>query len=127
MENLEIELRDAGAKGRGVFTVYDIAKGTTIENAPVILLPFEEKKHIDKTGLMNYIFEWDAEPRKIAVALGWVSLYNHAVENNCAYSMDYENETISITAVRKIRAGEELTVNYNGENNDATPVWFESH
>ncbi len=31
-------------------------------------------------------------------------------------------------AVKEIRAGEEITVNYNGEPDDTTPIdWFDVH
>ena len=40
--------------------------------------------------------------------------------------MDYEQEQISIKTVRFIKAGEELFINYNGNWNDGTPVWFEA-
>jgi len=39
--------------------------------------------------------------------------------------MDYEEGTISIKTVREINEGEELTINYNGNWDDATPVWFD--
>jgi SET domain-containing protein len=39
--------------------------------------------------------------------------------------MNYTDKTISIKTVRDISAGEELTINYNGDWNDEKPVWFE--
>ena len=39
--------------------------------------------------------------------------------------MDYEKHEMYIQTVRDIDAGEELTINYNGNWNDTTPVWFE--
>jgi SET domain-containing protein len=39
--------------------------------------------------------------------------------------MDLVNECISIKTVRDIDAGEELFINYNGDWNDETPVWFQ--
>jgi hypothetical protein len=39
--------------------------------------------------------------------------------------MEYATETISIKAMRDIKAGEELFINYNGDWNDPRPVWFE--
>ena len=35
-------------------------------------------------------------------------------------------EQISIRTVRKIVAGEELFINYNGDWNDAATVWFDT-
>ena len=60
------------------------------------------------------------------MALGYVPLYNHSYESNCEYEMDFDNELILIKAVRFIKAGEELFINYNGEWNDRKPLWFEA-
>lgn len=40
--------------------------------------------------------------------------------------MDYEDTTIIIETVRPIEKGEELTINYNGDWDDATPIWFDA-
>ena len=40
--------------------------------------------------------------------------------------MDYESATMSIKTARNIAAGEELTINYNGDWNNAKPVWFDA-
>ncbi|MFN8309681.1 MAG: SET domain-containing protein-lysine N-methyltransferase [Chitinophagales bacterium] len=112
-------------KGRGVFTNAFIAKGTLIEIAPVIVLPERDKPLIDQTFLYNYYFLWNDSPQTYAIALGNVSLYNHSVPANCEYLTFYEDEVIQIVTLRDIQPGEELTVNYNGEANNDTPVWFE--
>lgn len=39
--------------------------------------------------------------------------------------MDYEAQTMMIKAVRDIEAGEEITINYNGDWNDEKKVWFD--
>lgn len=110
--------------GRGIFSSTAIKAGTTVEISPVLVLSTKERAAIESTKLTNYIFEWGRPGKKICVALGYVSLYNHDYNANCTYDMDYENETMSIITVRDIKKGEELTLNYNGLHNDATPVWF---
>lgn len=113
-------------KGRGVFTAKDLPGDLEIELSPVVVLPGADRPHLDKTLLHDYIFEWDPEDLKgCCMALGWVPVYNHSYTSNCEYEMDYEAATISIKTVRAIAAGEELTINYNGDWNDPTPVWFE--
>jgi SET domain-containing protein len=59
------------------------------------------------------------------MAMGYVPVYNHASPSNCEYEMDYDDDTITVTAVRDIEPGEELFINYNGDWDDARPVWFE--
>lgn len=111
--------------GRGVFTTANMAEDTLIEIAPVIVMTGEERKLLDQTLLHDYIFEWGHDRKLCCMALGYVPLYNHSYHSNCEYEMDYERQVISIKTVRFIKAGEELFINYNGDWNNATPVWFE--
>ena len=63
-----------------------------------------------------------------AVALGYISIYNHSNEPNCCYDMDFEQEIITITTLKDINIGEELFINYMcPEGPSADPVWFEQH
>ncbi len=113
-------------KGRGVFTNEALSADVEIELSPVVVLPGKDRPYLDQTLLHDYIFEWDPEDLKgCCMALGWVPIYNHSYASNCEYEMDYEAETITIKTVRAIAAGEELTINYNGDWNDQSPVWFE--
>lgn len=112
--------------GRGVFTAEDIEAHTIVEVAPVIVMTGEERELLDKTLLHDYIFEWGEDYRKCCMALGYVPVYNHSYSSNCEYEMDFENEIIQIKTMRPVAAGEELFINYNGNWNDDTPVWFEA-
>ena len=86
----------------------------------------KDRPLLDQTLLHDYIFEWTPEgARMCCMALGYVPMYNHSYTSNCEYYMNYEDQTIFIKTVRDIPAGEELTINYNGDWNDSTPVWFE--
>ena len=120
-----IFIDNAKEKGRGVFANQFIAADTLIEIAPVIIMPKEDRIHIDKTVLHDYIFEWGTDGAKCCMALGYIPIYNHSYTSNCIYIMDYEECTIIIKTVRDIKAGEELTINYNGDWNDDTKVWFD--
>jgi SET domain-containing protein len=110
--------------GRGVFTSEDIAKDTIIEISPVIVMTGEERMLLDKTLLHDYIFEWGPRRESCCMALGYVPLYNHSYKSNCEYEMDFGQQLITIKTVRFIKAGEEMFINYNGDWNDPTPVWF---
>jgi SET domain-containing protein len=110
-----------------VFTSEDIIKGTTIEISPVIVLTAADRSNVEKTLLHDYIFEWGEDHTSAAVALGYLSIYNHIAEPNCKYQMDFEEQTISIITLRDIQAGEELFINYmNAEGASDKPVWFET-
>jgi uncharacterized protein len=112
--------------GRGVFTKKEIAAGTIIEVAPVIVMNNNDRKLIDQTLLHDYIFEWGEESERCCMALGLVPIYNHSYNSNCEYYMDFDSDTILIQTVRDVEKGEELTINYNGDHNDEKKVWFEA-
>jgi uncharacterized protein len=111
--------------GRGVFTTEDLAEGTVIETSPVVVMSKEERVHLDKTLLHDYIFEWGKESRQCCMALGYVPVYNHSYRSNCEYEMDYEKQEISVRTIRFVKAGEELFINYNGNWNEGKKVWFD--
>jgi SET domain-containing protein len=113
-------------KGRGVFTSMDLEADTVIEISPVIVMTREERVLLDQTLLHDYIFEWGEEPKGCCMALGYVPLYNHSYRSNCEYEMDYEEGLITVKTVRGVQAGEELLINYNGDWNNETPVWFDA-
>ena len=60
------------------------------------------------------------------MALGYVPIYNHAYDSNCEYEMDFEDQLIRVKTVKQVEKDEELFINYNGDWNDNTPVWFEA-
>lgn len=109
-----------------MFTQEAIAVNTILEIAPVIVLTAAERLQLDQTRLHDYIFVWGEQGDQCAMALGYVPLYNHAAPSNCEYEMEWESELIRIRAVRDIEPGEELFINYQGDWNSRTPVWFEA-
>ncbi|MGF7230519.1 SET domain-containing protein [Arachidicoccus sp.] len=119
-----LTIAPSGNKGKGVFTSENIPANTVIEISPVIVLSAKERKHLEHTKLYHYIFEWGDSRKKAAVALGYISMYNHSYDANCEYEMDFEDSSITIKTVKAIKKGEELHINYNAVPNDATEVWF---
>jgi hypothetical protein len=121
MENLEIKINSE--KGRGVFTKKGFDLKEIIEVCPLIIIPKEQRKFIDKTILYNYYFLM--ENGSIAIALGYGSLYNHGKKANAKYIVDLDKNVLSIVGIRKTEANKEITINYNGRPKDKSPVWFE--
>ena len=113
------------AMGRGVYTNRSLEKDTIIEIAPVIVMSAMDRKLLDKTLLHDYIFEWGPKHDECALALGWISVYNHSYSSNAEYFMDFDSSMMMIKTVHEIPAGEEITINYNGEWNDEKKVWFD--
>ena len=122
-----IVIKSTVNKGNGVFTEKDIIADTVVEMSPVIVMAAEERKLLDQTRLHDYIFEWHAQGNSMCcMAQGYISVYNHSETSNCEYFMDYDCNTISVKTMRDIVAGEELTINYNGDWDNKQPVWFEA-
>ncbi|MCX8471996.1 MAG: SET domain-containing protein [Chitinophagaceae bacterium] len=111
-------------KGRGVVTLKKIAKDTVVEHSPVIVMDAAARQLLDQTTLHDYIFVWGNNEDECCMAQGYVSIYNHAVGSNCEYFMNFDDNTMQIKTVRDIAAGEELTINYNGDWDNEEDVWF---
>jgi uncharacterized protein len=120
-----LHIKKSPGKGRGVYTKDAIPAGTRIETSPVLVLSYDDTEKADKTFLHNYLFLWGKRETKSCVALGFCSIYNHAYDPNCEYEMDFTEETMSIITRRAIKKGEELFINYNGDVEDDSPLWFD--
>jgi uncharacterized protein len=117
-----IEVKRVKGKGRGVFARRPIRDGELIERVPVVV--FRSKDVMDGeawTGLAGYCFHWGKGT--LALALGYGSLYNHSYRPNARYD-DLGGQIKEFIAIRDIEPGEEITVNYNGEPEDESPVGF---
>ena len=115
-------------KGRGVFAKTNIAKERIINVAQIILISKDDWKLIEGTILSNYSFEWDDPKLKgeyeTAVSLSISQFINHSYKPNAKYSYNYRNKSIIYKTIRDISKGDEITVNYNGDPSDKSPVGF---
>ena len=105
---------------RGMIATEDIRKGAVIERCPVIPIPITEKSSLVQTELLNYYFEWTNSHN--AIVLGYGSLINHSFKPNAAYTCGYKNKVMIYYAIKLIKKGEEVFVNYNGTPNDTTTL-----
>jgi hypothetical protein len=108
--------------GTGVFANRRFEVDEVIERCPVLVVEGVDADAVVDTVLGNYVYEW--EPG-YALALGFGSLYNHSHDPAARYEMDYEEIEIHIVARRRIARDEEITISYNGDATDQSPVWFE--
>lgn len=58
--------------------------------------------------------------------MGIGSLINHSYEPNAFYRKSLEEQMVEFFALRDIRTGEEITVNYSGHPYAKKPMWFET-
>ena len=116
-------------KGKGVFAQEFIKKDTIVDVAHVIPLPNNDYKKIRKTVLDSYCYVWENPKHKPeftnAISLSVSQFINHSYDPNVIYIYYYDDNCIEYKALRDIKKGEELFVNYNGLVEDKSPVWFE--
>ena len=107
-------------KGRGVFALKDFKKDEVIEVAPVVPV---SKNNVVESGEApdGYLLEWDGhyEDEEYCMPLGYIMMYNHSAEPNVHLEQDFDKYTMTATAMRDVKAGEELCWDYNIE------VWWE--
>ena len=108
--------------GEGVFALHDMEEDEYIEESSVIVIPNKEWKKMKDSVLMNYIFWWGEDK---AIVLGYGSLYNHSFNPNAYYITNIENDSIDFYAGKDIQKGEEILINYNGDPDDQSPIWFD--
>lgn len=116
-------MKETEKYGRGLFATRDITKGELIEVSPVIISPKKEWKYLKKTVLFYYCFYWTN--KDTAIALGYGALFNHSYTPNTTFDNNEENLSIDFYALVDIKEGEEITINYNGDSEDKSPLWFE--
>jgi len=118
----KIVYRYIAGKGRGVVATKSIARGEIVERSPVIPIAHEDS---EKPGLSDYAFAWGedvpgfAPGRECAIGLGYLGLYNHSRSSNVKLNRHYEDNEMSVEALRDIESGEELTIDYD------VPLWFQ--
>lgn len=108
-----------------MFALEAIDEGALIEECPVIVISEPEVAAIRPTTLGDYYFTWGGTGDEGAIALGYASLFNHSAEPNAMYVKKRTTRTIAFHALRRIAAGEEITVSYHGGFGDRGPVWFQ--
>lgn len=123
-------VRTGGRGGRGVFARLAISEGTLLERVPVVLIPRnqvfgESKAAIRACRISWYVFEWGKEDGHdyVALPLGYGAIYNHSYEPNAAFRI-CRPDIMEFVAISYIEENEEITINYNGDQYDKTPVRF---
>jgi hypothetical protein len=68
--------------GRGMFATRMFLKGELIERAPVVVIDEKKWPNAAKTILSDYAFDWGEKDEHAAIAMGYISLYNHSYSPN---------------------------------------------
>ncbi len=120
-----IEIKNTKGKGRGVFALKNFEVGEIIERCPVLNFNSKERKILEKTYLNYYIYPWRSD-RTAVVVLGYGFIYNHSYTPNADWNQDFKKGLMVYTAIKPIKKGEEILINYNGDPDDKKEIdWFE--
>lgn len=108
-----IEIKTTKKYGRGLYATKNIKEGQVVEVSPVIVVDHDDREVITTTQLNIYVFSWTY--KKSALALGNGSLFNHSRNSNVTYKNSVKAKQIEFTALRNIKKGEQLFINYGYE------------
>lgn len=122
-----------GKGGRAVFARRDLADGEIFERVPVLLVPkkqvFGSHEIARRAGVAIswYVFTWiRPDEELVGLSLGYGSIYNHSETPNAKYRMHLP-DVMEFFAIRAIQAGEEITINYRGDQADTkSDIGFEA-
>lgn len=112
----ELVVRKARGMGRGVFAGRDFAPRERIEACPVLVLP-PDLVEKGLGALESYVFLWGTDGT-LALALGCGSLYNHSSNPNAEFDPRLARGEITFRALRHIKAGEQILINYGWDEAD---------
>lgn len=110
--------------GRGMFATRRFLKGELIERAPVVVIDEKKWPNAAKTILSDYAFDWGEKDEHAAIAMGYISLYNHSYSPNAQLEQLMNELMMEIVAIKQIEVGEEININYNGDPANQDPLWF---
>ena len=108
-------------KGRGVFSDTKITQGSPVENSPILLIYAFDTPLVEKTNLINFIYNW--KNGETAIGLGFASLYNHSNNPNAEFIKNFETQMIEIRALKDLEENEEITIDYRLDGAD---LWFDN-
>ncbi|MDO8505901.1 MAG: SET domain-containing protein-lysine N-methyltransferase [bacterium] len=114
----KIKITKIKNKGRGVVATEKILKDEVIEYFPLLILREKDSVFIGNKKRSDTLYHYyllQPEFKRDTILLGYGSLYNHSSDPNC--EIDYPNnpkmEHAFFRAIKDIEAGEEITFNYN--------------
>jgi SET domain-containing protein len=120
----DVRMGTVERRGRAMFACRKFLKGELIERAPVIPINQRQWPFAEKTILSDYAFDWGENDEHAAIALGYVSIYNHSYEPNAQLEELLDELMMEVVAIRDIQPGEEITINYNGDPENQDDLWF---
>ena len=103
----KICVKPSRIQGLGVFEEVDIAPGEIIEECYALIL-----KQCDELANYTYNIVQKGLEEHMAMPLGFGCIFNHSSVPNADYALDGETLYMVFTALKPIKAGEEIFVSY---------------
>lgn len=122
VEVVLFEVRQSPVEGRGLFATRKIAADTLLMEAPVLVVPGEQRDALRETLVDDYVYEWD-DDGAAGLVLGVSSMCNHSNDPNAYLWLVPDTESAELWTVKPIRKGEEITVSYRAEGGG--DLWFD--
>lgn len=109
--NNKVEVRNSSIHGRGVFALQDFKEGDVIEYAPMIITT-----ECDKIAdIMTDYYIALSQENVCGYGMGYFNYYNDSKEPNAQFTVDENDKSVTIRAIKDIKRGEEIFHSY-GEN-----------
>ena len=124
-DNIYISKSKIHNAGRGVFARRDIKKDEIIESCPIIEVPKNDRSNLSESILVTYFFYFGKNKKRVVLALGFGSIYNHSYKPNAIFRIKQKDMIIDFVALKDIKKDDEITVNYYNGNPKKSPLWFE--
>lgn len=117
----KIELGESVLHGLGVFATEDIKEGEIVEKCPLVVLQHRMNYQIDPV-VWSHMYtntcpcdECKKHGGQFLMVLGYAQLYNHQDNNNAAMQLHVQDEYAEIKALRDIKKGSEIYINYGSK------------
>ncbi|MFA9428660.1 SET domain-containing protein [Egicoccus sp. AB-alg2] len=116
------EVRESPVAGRGLFATRRIAADTLLMQAPVLVVPAEQRAALQQTIVDDYVYEWN-DDGSAGLVLGVSSMCNHSPDPNAYLWLVPDTESAELWSLRPIAKNEEITVSYRADGGGE--LWFE--
>ena len=109
-----IEIKNSNLHGQGVFALYDIPKGITIEKCPYIVIDDDDLKESNR--LQDYIFTSPATKGDYLCVFGYGMMYNHSSNPNVEWEICKKDlRFVNFVTLCSICKGEEILHDYGDD------------
>lgn len=116
------KVKNTKSMGRGVFAAQSFNKNQIVEVSPCLNWDDRTQDIVQNSTLRFYVFKGRTYNESV-LALGNGSLFNHNPKGNITYDYDAKRNVMVFKAIRTIKAGEQLFINYGYDPMEKLEEW----